>query len=44
MSQNLKNSMKIEIPFTGHKHVLSHHEKTLEITKEENQTPKRQRI
>ena len=40
MSQNLKNSMKIEIPFTGHKHVLSLHEKTLEITKEENLTPK----
>ena len=32
--------MKIEIPFTGHKHVLSLHEKTLEITKEENLTPK----
>ncbi len=40
MSQNLKKGMKIEIPFTGHKHVLSLHEKTLEITKEENLTPK----
>ena len=40
MSQNLKNSMKVEIPFTGHEHVLSLHEKTLEITKEENLTPK----
>ena len=40
MSQNLKNGMKIEIPFTGHMHVLSLHEKTLEITKEENLTPK----
>ena len=39
MSQNLKNSMKIEIPFTGHKHVLSLHEKTLEITKDDDLTP-----
>ena len=31
--------MKVEIPFTGHEHVLSLHEKTLEITKEENLTP-----
>ena len=40
MSQNLKNGMKIEIPFTGHRHILSLHEKTLEITKEEHLTPK----
>ena len=40
MSQNFEDVMKLEIPFTGHKHVLSLHEKTLEITKEENLTPK----
>ena len=26
--------MKIEIPFTGHKNILSLHEKTIEITKD----------
>jgi len=31
--------MKLEIPFTGHKHVLSLHEKTLEITKDDDLTP-----
>ena len=31
--------MKFEIPFTGHKHVLSLHEKTLEITKDDDLTP-----
>ena len=40
MSQNLKKGMKIEIRFTGHRHILSLHEKTLEITKEEHLTPK----
>ncbi len=39
MSQNFQNSMKLEVPFTGHKHVLSLHEKTLEITKDDNLTP-----
>jgi len=39
MSQNLENIMKLEIPFTGHKHVLSLHEKTLEITKDDDLTP-----
>jgi hypothetical protein len=40
MSQNFQNNMKLEVPFTGHKHVLSLHEKTLEITKDNNLTPK----
>jgi len=31
-------NMKIEIPFRGHKNILSLHEKTLEITKEPNLT------
>ena len=39
MSQNFGNIMKLEIPFTGHKHVLSLHEKTLEITKDDELTP-----
>ena len=39
MSQNFENIMKLEIPFTGHKHVLSLHEKTLEITKDDELTP-----
>ncbi len=39
MSQNFENIMKLEIPFTGHKHVLSLHEKTLEITKDKELTP-----
>ena len=39
MSQNFENIMKLEIPFTGHKHVLSLHEKTLEITKDDDLTP-----
>jgi len=39
MSQNFQNNMKMEVPFTGHKHVLSLHEKTLEITKDDNLTP-----
>ena len=30
--------MKIEIPFRGHKNILSLHEKTLEITKEPDLT------
>ena len=40
MSQNFENIMKLEIPFTGHKHVLSLHEKTLEITKDNDLSPK----
>ena len=39
MSQNFENIMKLEIPLTGHKHVLSLHEKTLEITKDDELTP-----
>jgi len=39
MSQNFENIMKLEIPFTGHKHVLSLHEKTIEITKDDDLTP-----
>jgi len=39
MSQNFANIMKLEIPFTGHKHVLSLHKKTLEITKDYDLTP-----
>ena len=39
MSQNFEDVMKLEIPFTGHKHVLSLHEKTLEITKDDDLTP-----
>ena len=39
MSQNFWNIMRLEIPFTGHKHVLSLHEKTLEITKDDDLTP-----
>ena len=39
MSQNFENIMKLEVPFTGHKHVLSSHEKTLEITKDDDLTP-----
>ena len=39
MSQKFENIMKLEIPFTGHKHVLSLHEKTLEITKDDDLTP-----
>ena len=39
MSQNFEDIMKLEIPFTGHKHVLSLHEKTLEITKDDDLTP-----
>ena len=39
MSQNFQNNMKMEVPFTGHKHVLSLHEKTLEITKDDDLTP-----
>ncbi|MDA0756378.1 MAG: DUF371 domain-containing protein [Crenarchaeota archaeon] len=31
--------MKLTIPFTGHEQVLSLHEKTLEITKDDNLTP-----
>ena len=31
-------NMKIEIPFRGHKNILSLHEKTLEITKESDLT------
>lgn len=30
--------MKIEIPFSGHKNILSMHEKTIEITKDEDLT------
>ena len=41
MSQNFEKIMKLEIPFTGHKHVLSLHEKTLEITKDKELTPQR---
>ena len=39
MSHNFQKIMKLEVPFTGHKHVLSLHEKTLEITKDDNLTP-----
>ena len=39
MSQKMPKNMKLEIPFTGHKHVLSLHEKTLEITKDDDLTP-----
>ena len=35
----MPKNMKLEIPFTGHKHVLSLHEKTLEITKDDDLTP-----
>ena len=38
MSQKFQNIMKIVIPFTGHKEVLSLHEKTLEITKDDSLT------
>ena len=31
--------MKLTIPFTGHEQVLSLHEKTLEITKDNSLTP-----
>ena len=30
--------MKIEIPFSGHKNILSLHQKTLEITKDDELT------
>ena len=30
--------MKIEIPFSGHKNILSLHQKTIEITKDDNLT------
>ena len=40
MSQIFQKIMKLEVPFTGHKHVLSLHGKTLEITKDDNLTPK----
>ena len=33
-----KNLMKIEIPFQGHKNILSLHQKTLEITKDDELT------
>ena len=39
MSQNFQNSMKLEVPFTGHKNILSLHQKTLEITKDDELTP-----
>ena len=39
MSQNFQNTMKLVIPFTGHKEILSLHEKTLEITKDDSLTP-----
>ena len=39
MSHNFQKIMKLEVPFTGHRHVLSLHEKTLEITKDDNLTP-----
>ena len=39
MSQKFQNIMKLVIPFTGHEQVLSLHEKTLEITKEDKLTP-----
>lgn len=32
--------MRFEIPFSGHKNILSTHEKTIEITKETNLTPR----
>ena len=38
MSQNFQNIMKLVIPFTGHEQVLSLHEKTLEITKDDSLT------
>jgi len=38
MSQDFQNIMKLAIPFTGHKQVLSLHEKTLEITKDDSLT------
>ena len=38
MSQNFQNTMKLVIPFTGHKEILSLHEKTLEITKDDSLT------
>ena len=38
MSQKFQNIMKLVIPFTGHKEVLSLHEKTLEITKDDSLT------
>ena len=33
-----KNFMKIEIPFQGHKNILSLHQKTIEITKDDELT------
>ena len=39
MSQKFQNTMKLTIPFTGHEQVLSLHEKTLEITKDDSLTP-----
>ena len=39
MSQKFQNIMKLTIQFTGHKQVLSLHEKTLEITKDDSLTP-----
>ena len=39
MSQKFQNIMKLTIPFTGHEQVLSLHEKTLEITKDNSLTP-----
>ena len=39
MSQKFQNIMKLAIPFTGHKEILSLHEKTLEITKDNSLTP-----
>ena len=39
MSQKFQNTMKLTIPFTGHEQVLSLHEKTLEITKDDILTP-----
>ena len=39
MSQKFQNTMKLVIPFTGHKEILSLHEKTLEITKDDSLTP-----
>ena len=38
MSQKCLKNMKLVIPFTGHKEVLSLHEKTLEITKDDSLT------
>jgi len=39
MSQKFQNIMKLTIQFTGHEQVLSLHEKTLEITKDNSLTP-----